>query len=74
MKFALYGLPCSGKTTLMSQLHDIRTVYGSDELKRMTNGRFSELSVEDKNAARRQYAERIAAMEETALSDGHYSF
>ena len=74
MKFALYGLPCSGKTTLMSQLHGIKTVYGSDELKRMTNGGFSKLSAEEKNAARRQYAERIAAMKETALSDGHYSF
>lgn len=74
MKFALYGLPCSGKTTLMNQLPDIKTVHGSDELKRMTNGKFSELSAEDKNAVRRQYAERIAAMKENALSDGHYSF
>ena len=74
MKFALYGLPCSGKTTLMDQISDIKIVHGSDELKRMTKGKFSELSAEDKNAARKQYTEGIAAMKGAVLSDGHYSF
>lgn len=73
MKYVLYGLPCAGKTTLMSGL-TIPVIHGSAELNRMASGRFSVLSNHEKNALRIRYAEQLKAKTGTFISDGHYSF
>lgn len=75
MKLALYGLPCAGKTTLLSALSDIRVVNGSQELNRLSGGKFSELSETEKKSIRVQYAEHLNSLtDSTIISDGHYSF
>lgn len=73
MKYALYGLPCSGKTTLLDDLK-INVVHGSAELNKMASGRFSDLPDTEKNALRIRYAEQLKARTESFISDGHYSF
>ena len=49
MRFALYGLPCAGKTTIFEGL-TIPVIHGSTELNKMASGRFSDLSDAEKNA------------------------
>ncbi len=73
MKYVLYGLPCAGKTTLMSEL-DIPTVNGSAELNRMASGRFFNLPESDKKVLRIKYVKQLAERNDTFISDGHYSF
>ena len=36
MRIALYGLPCAGKTTILSSLKNVRVVNGSQELNKMS--------------------------------------
>ncbi len=75
MKIALYGLPCAGKTSLMSELSGVRVVNGSKELNRLSGNLFSALAEEDKKIIREKYAEYIGSLdEEIIISDGHYSF
>lgn len=75
MKIVLYGLPCAGKTTLLSALNDIKVVNGSHELNRLSGGSFSKLSETEKQAIRVQYTQYLTSLnEEIILSDGHYSF
>lgn len=73
IKFVLYGLPCAGKTTLLSGLN-IPVINGSIELNKLAAGRFFELDDDEKNAIRVQYAEKLAKMTGTLISDGHYAF
>ena len=73
MRFALYGLPCAGKTTIFKGL-TIPTEHGSTELNRMSSGRFSDLPDAEKNALRIRYAEQLKARTGSFISDGHYSF
>ena len=73
MKFSLYGLPCAGKTTVMSSL-SIPVIHGSTELNKMASGRFSDLPEEEKNIIRIRYAEQLSGKEDSFISDGHYSF
>lgn len=72
-KFALYGLPCSGKTTLMDGL-DMNVIHGSAKLNEMANGKFSELSENEKTELREKYAEELSKRDDSFISDGHYSF
>lgn len=75
MKIALYGLPCAGKTTLMNNLSDIKIVNGSETLKSLCNGTFSELTEDEKTTVRIKYTEYLCSLNnEIILSDGHYSF
>lgn len=75
MRIALYGLPCAGKTTLLAQLTEIKTVSGSEELKRLCKGNFSDLSDSEQTAARVKYTEYLRSLDnEIVLSDGHFSF
>lgn len=75
MRIALYGLPCAGKTTLMNNLSEIKTVNGSETLKVLCNGNFSDLTEEEKVSVRIKYTEYLRNLnDETILSDGHYSF
>lgn len=73
MKYALYGLPCAGKTTLLEGV-TIPVIHGSTELNRMASGRFTDLSDVDKNDFRIRYAEQLKARSDSFISDGHYSF
>lgn len=73
MKYALYGLPCAGKTTLLSGLKTT-VIHGSTELNRMASGKFSELLDDKKAELRVKYAEELSKREDSFISDGHYSF
>ena len=73
MKYVLYGLPCTGKTTLLNDM-DIPVMHGSTELKKMASGRFEELTDAEKTDLRKRYAEQLMARTDTFISDGHYSF
>jgi len=73
VKYALYGLPCAGKTTVFEGL-TIPVVHGSTELNRMASGRFSDLPDTEKNALRIRYAEQLKTRTGSFISDGHYSF
>lgn len=75
MKIALYGLPCAGKTTLLSHLTNAHIVNGSEELNNMTNGTFRTLSESEKQKYRIKYIENIKSLpDDLVISDGHYSF
>lgn len=75
MKIALYGLPCAGKTTLMEKFTGIKTANGSETLKGLCNGNFSDLTEEEKVFVRIKYTEYICNLDdEIVLSDGHYAF
>ena len=75
MRIALYGLPCAGKTTILSSLENICIVNGSAELNKMSNGCFKSLSEEEKNHLRIEYIRYLKSIEdEVVISDGHYSF
>lgn len=75
MRIALYGLPCAGKTTLMEKFTGIKTVNGSETLKGLCNGNFSDLTEEEKVFVRIKYTEYICNLDdEIVLSDGHYAF
>lgn len=75
MKIALYGMPCAGKSTLMDRITDAKVINGSQELRRICGGSFSELLEEEKHQVRIKYTEYINALnDEVIVSDGHYSF
>ena len=73
MKYALYGLPCSGKTTLLDDLK-INVVHGSAELNKMASDKFSDLPDTEKKSLRIRYCEQLKARTGSFISDGHYSF
>ena len=73
MKYVLYGLPCAGKTTLLSEL-TTPVIHGSTELNRMASGRFSNLPDDKKAELRVKYAEWLSERDDSFISDGHYSF
>jgi len=75
LKVALYGLPCAGKTTLLSKLSGVRVINGSQELNRLCKGNFSKLPESEKNIVRVKYTKYLNSLkDEIILSDGHYSF
>lgn len=73
MKYVLYGLPCAGKTTLLSGL-SLPVIHGSIELNKMASGKFSGLSAVEKNKLRIRYANNLSERTDELISDGHYSF
>ena len=75
MKFALYGMPCAGKTTIMSGLSGVKVLHGSKELQRLSNGNFSGLSDSEKEKIRIVYTDYVNSLDdEIIISDGHFSF
>lgn len=68
-------MPCAGKSTLMDKITDAKVINGSQELRRICGGSFSELSEEEKHQVRIKYTEYINELkDEVIVSDGHYSF
>ena len=68
-------MPCAGKSTLMDRITDAKIINGSQELRCICGGSFSELSEEEKHQVRIKYTEYINALnDEVIVSDGHYSF
>ncbi len=75
MKIALYGLPCAGKSTLLSTLKNIRVVNGSTVLDKMSEGKFKTLSESEQERYRIKYIEYLRSLQDkVVISDGHYSF
>ena len=75
MRIALYGLPCAGKTTILSSLNNVRVMNGSEELNKMSGGTFKTSTEEEKNNYRIKYIEFLMSLtDDLILSDGHYSF
>lgn len=62
MRIALYGLPCAGKTALMDNISCIKTVNGSENLKSLCNGTFSELTEDEKVSVRIKYTGIFVAL------------
>lgn len=76
MKFALYGMPCAGKTTLLNALDGkIHIINGSSWLNKSTDGSFSRLPEDQKTKWRIKYTEYLMGIvDEHIISDGHYAF
>lgn len=76
MKFALYGMPCAGKTTLLNALDGkIHIINGSSWLNKSTGGNFSRLPEDQKTEWRIKYTEYLMGIvDEHIISDGHYAF
>lgn len=75
MRFALYGMPCAGKTTLMNSLaHRLVPISGSQWLNDNTDGQFRALSEADKHKWRVRYTQYLASRDDDLISDGHYAF
>ena len=75
MKIAMYGMPCAGKSTIMSRINNARVINGSQELNRISGGSFASLSEEEKRTIRIEYTDFIRQLDdEMVISDGHYSF
>lgn len=76
MKFALYGMPCAGKTTLLNALDGkIHIINGSSWLNKSTDGNFSRFPEKQKIEWRIKYTEYLMGIvDEHIISDGHYAF
>lgn len=75
MRIAIYGLPCSGKTTLLNSIENARILHGSQELQRLSNDSFNDLCDADKTRIRIEYTEYVRNLnDDIIVSDGHYSF
>lgn len=75
MRIAIYGLPSSGKTTLINGIKNATTFSGSMELDRISSGKFHTMSEEDKYRIRVLYTEFLSELnDDVIVSDGHYSF
>ena len=76
MKFVLYGMPCSGKTTLLNALSkQLFVVKGSSWLQEQTQGSFDSLLDLQKLYWRGAYLDYLKELpHEHLISDGHYAF
>lgn len=76
MIIALYGMPCTGKTSLLNELHQLGTIVsGSQWLNDHSQGSFSSLSQEEKKQCRIEYTKYLRSLnDKLVISDGHYAF
>jgi hypothetical protein len=75
MRIAIYGLPSSGKTTLIEKIPNVRALCGRQELERLSNGEFPNMCEDDKRRIRIRYTEYLSELnDDVIVSDGHYSF
>ena len=77
MRICIYGLPCSGKTTLMDKTSGIEKVSGGSLLHSMASSYyktdFRDLSLSEKDCLRRKAADYLHKKDDY-LIDGHYAF
>lgn len=77
MRICIYGLPCSGKTTLMNKVNDMEKVSGGELLHAMARSEykkeFRDLSLSEKDHLRRKAADYLKENDDY-LIDGHYAF
>ncbi len=75
MRIAIYGLPGSGKTTLINKIPGIKAISGRQELERLSQGKFHDMCEDDKKKIRIQYTKYLFELSaDVIVSDGHYSF
>lgn len=76
MKFVLYGMPCAGKTTLLTAISDkLRIINGSSWLNKYSDRKFACLTEKEKVQCRIKYTDYLASItDEHIISDGHYAF
>lgn len=76
MKFALYGMPCAGKTTLLNAINTkLKVINGSSWLNEHTDNNFSNLTKDEQKKWRIKYTKYLSNIsDEHIISDGHYSF
>ena len=77
MRFALYGMPCAGKTTLLGSQRQLTVVNGSARLGELSNERFGRGFRELCEEARREVRECLARelkCQDGIIVDGHYAF
>lgn len=75
MRIAIYGLPGSGKTSLIESIPNVKALSGRQELDRLSSGQFSNMTEEEKRDVRVRYTEFLSELDDDVIvSDGHYSF
>lgn len=76
MRIALYGLPCSGKTTFMESVSNrIPIIHGSRALRQIAEQRYhADFEYLDDRAKAELRFSLPALLPDPALIDGHYSF
>lgn len=75
MRIAVYGLPSSGKTTLIEKIPNVTAIAGRETLDRLSDGKFSDMEEDEKRRIRVLYTRYLLELEdEIIVSDGHYSF
>lgn len=72
MRIGLYGLPSSGKTTILNQINFIEVVYGSDSLKKI-DSLFDIRDESEKERTRKKLALQLK-QKSNFIIDGHYAF
>ena len=79
MKFALYGMPCAGKTTLFNELEMLTKINGSERLKSLAqqyyHSDFRSLNRVEQNHLRDLLVQDIRHdPHDNIIVDGHYAF
>lgn len=74
MKLVIYGLPCAGKDTLISQMGFVNHIRGSQWLNDRCGGNFRSLDHDEQDRLRREFAEFIVNSDEDIVVDGHFAF
>ena len=72
MRIGFYGLPCAGKTTILSTLKNIEVLSGSDLLKELKPD-FHTCKEWEKEEVRKELAKSLFKIE-NFIMDGHYAF
>lgn len=72
MRIGLYGLPCSGKTTVLKSLNSLTVYYGSSMLEKIAPD-FHSLNESNKETVRIKLAESMMKYD-NFIMDGHHSF
>lgn len=73
MRFVIYGLPCSGKTYQMNRINNLEKINGSELLNKLSNNKFEELTVLEKEQKRKELLDVIKE-KDNFIIDGHFMF
>lgn len=73
MKFVLFGLPCAGKTYQINKINNLEKINGSELLNKLSNNKFEELTVLEKQEKRNELLNYIK-YKDNFIIDGHVLF